>query len=216
MKLFESGWGATYLCAEARESLLVGDVGTRCSTAATTSTTEFTTAAATTASTTATTLAPEFTPASTTAASASGLLSRLVIHTGVVELDNGLLLSLTVALLLAAGTSDKVLGFLTSDSLALGELLGGTFIGLANLEGLTKSSTLGLLLGLPGSIRLGLVLLRLDRISSTLNFVGSFSLVLLLDIDLGIASLLVGELLVASLASPAMGSLLVVLPRKIC
>jgi hypothetical protein len=127
-----------------------------------------------------------------------------------------LLLALTLALLLAAAAGDVGVIFLitTDDGLAFGELLAGAFVGLADLEITAECGTLGLLFGLPGSIRLGLVLwlgLGSFSISRGVGVSGSFNaFFLLLSLGDGFAGLLVGELLVARLAAPSVRNLFLV------
>jgi hypothetical protein len=158
------------LCAQAGESAGVGNVGaglvSTTSTAATgftASTSTLTTTASTTelatVSATATTLAAtEFTAATTAsfttataalAASASAtattLTGRRSKHTVAIELDVDLLLALALTLGLGTLAGHELLLFLTAQSLALGELLAATLVGLADVLGGKAKLLLGLL-----------------------------------------------------------------------
>jgi hypothetical protein len=221
------------LCAQARESTGVGDVGARLVATTATASTAFaatTTALAATASAAefATTLATataftatEFTAATTTAfttatttvataaSTASTLTGRGSEHAVTIELDVDLLLAL--ALTLGLGTLAGHVGlllFLTGQGLALGELLAAALVGLADVLGSKGELLLGLLdevggVGLALVFRLGLgLVLALGGISYG---------VLLLGLGDGLSGLLVFELSVAVVSTPAVRSLLLLL-----
>lgn len=212
------------LCAEAGESGRVVDVDVSSATAATTGTSS-TTALATTTSTTALTASTTVTAAAatlaatertTTLAAATAatvtttagatLARRGSKHAITVELDVDLLLALALTLGLAGGSSEEIL-LLTGDLGTLGELLGATLVGLAEVL-LTKLQLLLSQLGEVGGVGLGVVL-RLGLGGLSLGILLDSLLLLLLG-D-GLTGLLVSKLGLASLGAPAMGSLLLVL-----
>lgn len=222
------------LCAQAGESAGVGDVRARLVSATATASTGFAAATTTLATTTSTAelattfaataasfAATEFTAAATTtlATAASSLTTttsasttltrRRGEHTIAIELDVDLFLALTFTLGLGslAGHVGLLL-FLTGHSLALGEFLAATLVGLADVLS-SKGKLLLSLLNKVGSVglapvfrlRLGLVL-GLSSISDS---------VLLFGLCNGLASFLVFELSVAVVAAPAVSSLLLLL-----
>ena len=227
--------GTSRLCAQAGESARVGDVGaglvsstatTTASTAlaATTTLTTTTTSAelATAFATTASLAATEFTAATTATLSAAELATATAApttttalagrgskHAVAIELDVDLLLAL--ALTLGLGTLAGHVGlllFLTGQSLAFGELLAATLVGLADVLG-GEGELLLSLLDEVGSVGLAPVFrLRLGLVLA-LGSIGDS--VLLFGLGDGLASLLVLELGVAVVAAPAVSSLLLVL-----
>ena len=117
-----------------------------------------------------------------------------------------LLLALALTLGLAAGSSEEVL-LLTGDLGTLGELLGVTLVGLAEVL-LAKLQFLLSQLGEVGSVGLGVVLgLGLGSLSLGILLNG----LLLLLLGDGLTGLLVSKLGLASLSTPAVGGLLLVL-----
>jgi hypothetical protein len=223
------------LCAQAGESAGVGDVGaglvsttasastgfaaTTSTLATTASTAELATAFATTATAlaatefTAATTASLATATATLAATASttstALTRRGSEHTVAIELDVDLLLALTFTLGLGilSGHEDLLL-FLAGQGLALRELLAAALVGLADVLGGQAELLLSLLNKVGGvglapvfRLRLGLVL-TLGGVSDSL---------LLFGLGDGLAGLLVLELSVAVVSTPAVSSLLLLL-----
>jgi hypothetical protein len=188
------------LSAEAGESVLIAGVDSRGVTAATTGGTA--TATALTASTTLTTAATG--AAASTTGTATG---TVLLNEGVVDVDDSLLLALTLALGLAGAGSDEVLSLVLDELLGSGPLLVGlgALVGLADVESAAKSS---LLLSLLGEVVLvgDILVLRLGGVLDTLTVLGNG----LLQLGLGdlLASLLVLLLSSTLLGAPRLGSLL--------
>jgi hypothetical protein len=166
--------------------------------AATASTTELATALATTTASfaateftaaTTTALAATATALTTTASSTSTTLTRgRSKHAVAVELDVDLFLALALTLGLGSLAGHVSLLLFTGQSLALGELLAATLVGLANVLSGKGELLLGLLNEV-GSIRHALVLrLRLGLVLC-LSSIGNG--VLLFGLGNGLASLLV-------------------------
>jgi len=217
------------LCAEAGESAGVAEVGGVAATAtarsagssrsttalaATTSTTALTASAVTTtatalAATERSTALATATAATVTAATArSTLTGRGREHALAVKLDVNLLLALALTLGLAAGGSEKVL-LLAGDLGALGEVLGAALVGLAQVL-LTEVQLLLSQLGEVGDVGLGVVLgLSLSSLSLGILLDG----LLLLLLGDGLTGLLISKLGLASLGTPAVSSLLLVLTK---
>ena len=215
------------LCAQAREGVGVADVGARLgTTTGATASTALATATATTATltaesitaaaTAATALAAEFTATTLTTSTAATATASTEVVAGsrleqavAIELDEVLLLALTVALGLAAGSGNEVLILGAFNGLALGELGRAALVGLADV--LRNSELLLRELGKVLLVRLALLLgLLLDsgvNIGSGV-FGNGVLLVLLGD---GLALGLVGELGVAVVTSPSVCDLLLVL-----
>lgn len=220
--------GRAHLCAEAGESAGVAKVGGVATGGATGSSGSSTTALATATSsttlttggavaTTATALTTERSTALATATAATVAASTAGTtltgsggeHALAVKLDVNLLLALTLTLSLAAGCGEEVL-LLAGDLSALGEVLGATLVGLAEVL-LTKLQLLLSQLGEVGSVGLGVVLgLGLSGLSLSILLDG----VLLLLLGNGLTGLLVSKLGLASLGTPAVGSLLLVLTDR--
>jgi hypothetical protein len=117
-----------------------------------------------------------------------------------------LLLALALTLGLAAGSGEEVL-LLAGDLGALGEVLGAALVGLAQVL-LTEVQLLLSQLGEVGSVGLGVVLgLGLSSLSLGILLDG----LLLLLLGDGLTGLLVSKLGLASLGTPAVSSLLLVL-----
>lgn len=180
------------------------------------------TAARTTTSTVSTELATSSTSSTAAASSAtvSGVSSSVVLT---IE-GNTLLLVLDLLSLLGLATraNDEVLILLsTGECLALGELLGGAFVGLANAQVSTKSQTLLGQLGHVLVVGLGLVLLSglLGGSLAVWSVAESWVLssgvgcearvVLRLGVGDGIAGLLIGPFGVTIFSTPALSCLLV-------
>lgn len=117
-----------------------------------------------------------------------------------------LLLALALTLGLAGGSGEEVLLF-TLDLGTLGELLGAALVGLAEVL-LAKLQLLLSQLGKVGGVGLGVVLgLGLSGLSLSVLLNG----LLLLLLGDGLTGLLVSKLGLASLGTPAVGGLLLVL-----
>lgn len=117
-----------------------------------------------------------------------------------------LLLALALTLGLAGGSGEEVL-LLTLDLGTLGELLGAALVGLAEVL-LAKLQLLLSQLGKVGGVGLGVVLgLGLSGLSLGVLLNG----LLLLLLGDGLTGLLVSKLGLASLGTPAVGGLLLVL-----
>ena len=145
-----------------------------------------------------------FTVAAATARST--LTGRGSEHTLAIKLDVNLLLALALTLGLAAGGSEEVL-LLASDLGALGEVLGAALVGLAQVL-LTEVQLLLSQLGEVGDVGLGVVLgLGLSSLSLGILLDG----LLLLLLGDGLTGLLISKLGLASLGTPAVSSLLLVL-----
>lgn len=218
------------LCAQRREgALVVGVDGTAARSAATgrpvkvataTSTTLTTTATALAATTRTTTTLATSTTSTTTAATALTRVDRSVVLA--VHREEVLRLVLLLASLLTARAGEVVL-LLAGESLALGELLLGAFVGLA--EGKVATTKCEALLGLLGQVlvvRLGLLfwlgVLLTDLVRAvaeswvgTAGVWGEARVVVNLSLGDSGSSGLVGKFTLASLGTPAVGSLLVVL-----
>jgi hypothetical protein len=137
--------------------------------------------------------------------------------------DNLLLLRSSILGLagLATGTSHEVLvRRVACECLALGELLLGTLVGLANFNACTERGTLLFLLGKVLLVGFGLVLL-LGSIGTSLavwssgesgipavSVGSSVGVVLCFSVGDGVAGLLVGPLGIATLTAPSLSSLL--------
>jgi hypothetical protein len=211
------------VASQARESRLVVGVdgssaaGTGTATATTevttggatggTATTTLTTATATLATTTARELATGTTASTAALATLAGRLDEAVL-----ELDELLLLALTLALSLAAGTGEEDLVLLALDELlGVGPLLVllGALVGLADLQGvfLLESELLLGQLGEVVGVRDGLVLLLSGGLVDRGGILGTS----LLLIGLGdlLASLLVLQLSLTLSGTPRKSSLLV-------
>lgn len=221
-----------HLCAEAGESAGVVDVDVgSVAAAAAGSSSSSTTALATTTSTTALTASTAVTAVTTTAttltaterttaltaataatvATATGttLTGRRGEHTVAVKLDVNLLLALALTLGLSSGSGEEVL-LLALDLGTLGELLGAALVGLAEVL-LAKLQLLLSQLGEVGSVGLGVVLrLGLGGLSLSIILDG----LLLLLLGDGLTGLLVSKLGLASLGTPAVSSLLLVLAKS--
>lgn len=117
-----------------------------------------------------------------------------------------LLLARTFALGLALSTSDEVFLLVAGERGALGELLGATLVGLANVLGGKRKLLLGQLSKV-GSVGLALVL----RLGLGLGLGVFPDGILLFSLSNGFTSLLISQLGVAVLSAPAVSSLLVVL-----
>jgi hypothetical protein len=213
------------LCAQAGESAGVGDVGASSTATATAGTGITTGTGIATRTGVAATLATAATAATTTALSATELATALATataatvtatstgtaltgrgseHAVTVKLDVDLLLALALTLGLATGTGHEVL-LLTGNGGALGELLAAALVGLAEAL-LTELQLLLCELSKVGSVRLGVVLgLGLSGLSLGVLLDG----ILLLSLGNGLASLLVSELGVAVVTTPAVSCLLV-------
>jgi hypothetical protein len=119
-----------------------------------------------------------------------------------------LLLAGALALGLALGTGHEVFLLLTGEGSALRELLAAALVGLADVLGGQGELLLGLLdqvggVGLAVVFRLGLgLVLGLGSVGDSL---------LLFSLSNGITGLLIGKLSVTVVATPAVGSLLLVL-----
>lgn len=214
------------LCAEARESAGVADVGgvatattgtssatafatafaTATSTTTLTTSTAVTTTATTLTATEGTTALAAATAATVTATTGTTLTGRGSEHALTVELDVDLFLALALTLGLAARTGEELL-LLALDLGTLGEVLGAALVGLADVL-LAKLQLLLSQLGEVGSVGLGVVLrLGLSGLSLGVLLDG----VLLLLLGDGLTCLLVSKLGLASLGTPAVGSLLLLL-----
>lgn len=176
-----------------------------------TSTTTLTTWSATERATTTTAGSVSTTASATASESTTSTALRALggLDEALVDLDNGLLLALTLALGLSSGSADKVLLVLLGESFGVGPLLVdlGSLVGLAGLGNGAEQSSAGLLLLLE-VVGVGLaVVLGLD-------FGGSNSVTvsrqgfLGLGAGNGITSLLISELSASLVGTPAMGSLL--------
>jgi hypothetical protein len=212
------------LCAEAGESGGVIDVDVSSATAATsgtssttalatttsttalTASTTVTTTAATLAATERTTALAAATAAAVTTTAGATLTGRGSEHAVTVELDVDLLLALALTLGLAGRSGEEVL-LLTGNLSTLGELLGAALVSLAEVL-LAKLQLLLSQLGEVGGVGLGVVLgLGLGGLSLGV-LLDSLLLLLLGD---GLTGLLVSKLGLASLGTPAVGGLLLLL-----
>lgn len=216
------GW--RFLCAKAGEGARISDVGARLGTTAASTTTGVTTStsltttstsaelatalAATTSLTgsTSTSLAATELATAAAASSATALTGRGSKHTVAVELNVDLLLARTFALGLALTTSNEIFLLVAGEGGTLGELLGATLVGLANVLGGKRKLLLGQLSKV-GSVGLALVL----RLSLGLGLSIFPDGVLLFGLSNSLASLLISQFSVTVLSAPAMSSLLVVL-----
>lgn len=153
-------------------------VSTTTATVSTVSTTRSATSAAATATT----------GCATTLTALTALTTSLLLLPAEVDVNDVLGLALTLTLGLAASAGNKVL-LLTSEGLALWEVLAGTLVRLAGLEGSTTKS--GLLLELLSKVLLvglGVVLLDLDGLTLGVNGsggVGNNALLLLFGVGIG-------------------------------
>lgn len=200
----EVGRGA---CAGGTSGGALSTVGTVSTTAgatvSTVSTTRGTTASAATATTGST---------SVTAVVATGGL----LLPAKVDVDDLLGLALTLARSLTASALDEI-GLGAGEGLALGELLAGALVGLAGSERSGVQS--GFLLELLSEVLLvglGVVLLDLDLLTLGIDGsgVGDDTSLLLLGAGIGKSGLLIVELGLASLSTPAVGSLLLASAAK--
>jgi len=217
--------------AECREGRLVGSVEPRAASswATVSATAGASSEVTTTATATATPVATELSTAaagtatgaatSTACATVTGVSSSVVLAVD----DNLLLLRSSILGLagLATGTSHEVLvRRVACECLALGELLLGTLVGLANFNACTERGTLLFLLGKVLLVGFGLVLL-LGSIGTSLavwssgesgipavSVGSSVGVVLCFSVGDGVAGLLVGPLGIATLTAPSLSSLL--------
>lgn len=174
---------------------------------ATGSTTGSTTTGSTTGTATATAGIATGTTAAATGTTTSGALG---LDEALVDLEDLLDLALTLALLLAGGASNELLGLVLLEGLGVGPLLvlNDTLVGLADLEGGSLGLESGLLLGeLSEVLGVGDVLLLL-LLGGSLG--GGLTLGGLLLLRLGdlLAGLLILQLSLALGGAPGLGSLL--------
>lgn len=176
------------LGSQRREGLGIGDVGAGLTTTATPSTG----LATSTLSTTTTTFsAAEFTAATTattTAATTAESVTGSAVQAGIVELDDGLFLALTLTLGLATGASNEnVFLLIPGQGLAFWELRGSTLVGRADVLS-SKRKLLFSKLSEIGSVRLALILgLLLGSIFSSAFDIGGDSVGLLVFLSNGLA-----------------------------
>lgn len=200
--------GLGCLSTKAGEGALVAGVqgGVLAGAATTLSTT---TSAALTASATLTTASARATTATTatvTSVASVTTTGTVLLLEAVVDVDNGLLLALTLALGLATATGEEILSILLEEWLGGGPLLVGlaALVGLADLK-LAKSK---LLLSLLGEVVLvgDVLVLRLARGLETFGILSDS----LLQFGLGdlLAGLLILLLGLTLLGTPRLGSLL--------
>lgn len=190
------------LSTEAGEGALVAGVQ---GSAVATATTTRSAAGSTTLTTTSTTLATAATGGATsTTGTTTGAV--LLLET-VVDVDNSLLLALTLTLGLATAGGNEFISLLLDKLLGVGPLLVGlgTLVGLAELEVLAEGKLLLGHLSQVLGVRDALVL-RLGGVLSALSILGNS----LLQLRLGnlLAGLLVLLLGLALLSTPGLGSLL--------
>lgn len=146
----------------------------------------------------------------TTAAASTTTSGTLGLDETLVDLEDLLDLALTLALLLAGGASNELLGLILLEGLGVGPLLvlNDTLVGLADLEGGLGLES-GLLLSELGEVlRVGDVLLLLllgDSLSGGLTLGGGLLLLSLGDL---LGGLLILQLGLALGSAPGKGSLL--------
>lgn len=196
-------WMMNRLSAQAGESVLVARVDGSVLAAATAG------GATATALTASTTLATATTGTTTATAGTTGTATGTVLlNEGVVNVDDSLLLALTLALGLAGAGGNEVLALILDESLGGGPLLVGlgTLVGLADLEVVAKSK---LLLSLLGEVVLvgDVLVLGLGGLVNTLTVLGNGLL------QLALSHLLTGDLILllgsTLLGTPRLSSLLV-------
>jgi hypothetical protein len=167
-------------------------------------------------STTTTTFsAAEFTAATTattTAATTAESVTGSAVQAGIVELDDGLFLALTLTLGLATGASNEnVFLLIPGQGLAFWELRGSTLVGRADVLS-SKRKLLFSKLSEIGSVRLALILgLLLGSIFSSAFDIGGDSVGLLVFLSNGLARFLISQFTFAAVGTPSVSNLLLVI-----